>query len=365
MSTKAIAPKAAFAAIAAISMCALLAGAQPALGQSTVAVVVNGQQMRFNQPPVERAGRVFVPLRGVFERLGATVVYDNGNINATGNGRNISLRIGSNQATVNGQNQTLDVAPFIVGSSTLVPLRFIAQALGASVDWNNSTSTVTIAGNADNNNYNNNNNDNNNNNNNQPPQSQFYLSNQSPTGTSNSQSPALHATYSEPVSNGSLRVSIDGRDITPDVFANSGGFNVTPSFALGSGNHQVNVTGTTQNGASFNTGWSFRTGNAAGTNYIRNVSPTTSSRVQATFDLSGRTMPGSQVHIVASGQTSALGGLLQVGTGSYQTSVQADENGAFYTTVSLNSPQGSQVRVIIQSTAPNGSSRETSYNYVI
>jgi Copper amine oxidase N-terminal domain len=345
----------------------MLTGAQPAFGQSTVAVVVNGQQMQFNQPPVERSGRVFVPLRGVFERLGATVVYNNGIINATGNGRNISLQLGSNQATIDGQNQTLDVAPFLVGSSTLVPLRFIAQALGASVDWNNNTSTVTINGNNNNNNSNNSNIRNNRNNNEryQPPQNQFYLSNQSPTGLSNSQNPALHATYSEPISNGSLRVSIDGRDVTRDVYANSGGFDVTPSFALGTGNHQVNVAGTTQNGASFNTGWSFQTGNASRTNFIRSVSPATDSRVQSTFDLSGRTMPGSQVHIVASGQTSALGGLIELGTGTYQTTVRADSNGAFYTTISLNSPQGSQVRVIIQSTAPDGSSREISYTYVV
>jgi hypothetical protein len=360
MSTNTIAHRTALAAFASISMCAMLVGAQPAFGQSTVAVVVNGQQMQFNQPPVERSGRVFVPLRGVFERLGATVVYDNGNINATGNGRNISLRLGSNQATINGQNQTLDVAPFLVGSSTLVPLRFIAQALGASVDWNNNTSTVTISGNGDNNN-----NNSNNNNNYQPPQNQFYLSNQTPTGTSNSQNPAIHATYSELISNGSLRVSIDGRDLTRDVYANSGGFDVTPSFALGTGNHQVNVTGTTQNGASFNTGWSFQTGSASRTNFIRGVSPTTDSRVQSTFNLSGRTMPGSQVHIVASGQASALGGLIQVGTGTYQTTVQADGNGSFNASIALSNVQGSQVRVMIQSTAPDGSSRETSYNYVM
>ncbi len=70
----------------------------------------------------------------------------NGQINATGRGRTISLTIGSTQATVDGQPQTMDVAPFIVIATTFVPLRFISQALGASVNWNDSTSTVTIAG---------------------------------------------------------------------------------------------------------------------------------------------------------------------------------------------------------------------------
>lgn len=111
---------------------------------AAVTIVVNGTTVNFDQPPIERAGRVFVPLRGVFERLGASVVYANGQINATGNGKNISLHIGSTQATVNGQPVAIDVAPFLVGARTLVPLRFVAQSLGASVDYNDGTRTVSI-----------------------------------------------------------------------------------------------------------------------------------------------------------------------------------------------------------------------------
>jgi hypothetical protein len=247
----------AIAVATSMSICAVLAAAPPAFAQSTVAIVVDGSQMQFNQPPIERGGRVFVPLRGVFERLGATVVYSNGTINATGNGRNVSLTIGSNQATVNGQTQTLDEAPFLLGSSTLVPLRFIAQALGASVDWNNNSSTVTINGG-----YHKNDNYQGNNQNNaqQAPRNQsFYLSNETPSSSSRTQSRAIHATYSEPITRGSLRVSVDGRDVTREVYANASGFDVTPTFALNSGMHQVDVTGTTQAGASFSTGWSFRT----------------------------------------------------------------------------------------------------------
>lgn len=261
MSNNTIVSRTALAVAASISLCAVFAVAQPAIGQTTVAVVVNGQQMQFDQPPVERAGRVFVPLRGVFERLGATVVYDGGTINATGNGRNVSLRIGSNQATVNGRTQTLDNAPFILGSTTLVPLRFIAQALGASVNWNNNNSTVTIAGNGNDNGSNGNNRGNNmgHDNSYQAPQNQsFYLSNETPTDSIRTQNPAIHATYSEPVSRDSLRVSIDGRDVTRNVSANATGFDVT-SYALNSGMHQVTVTGTTQAGNAFSTGWTFRT----------------------------------------------------------------------------------------------------------
>src|SRR5262249_1232298 len=110
-----IARRTALAAICATQVAVYSFMAAPASAAS-VTVIVNGQTVSFDQPPIERAGRVFVPLRGVFERLGASVVYSNGIINATGNGSNISLHIGSTQATVNGQTQTLDVAPFLVGA---------------------------------------------------------------------------------------------------------------------------------------------------------------------------------------------------------------------------------------------------------
>ena len=129
---------AANATIAAVLLAAHPAGAQ-------VTVDVNGNALDFSTAPIIQDGRVFVPLRGVFERLGASVDYSNGLITATGSdGRTISLTIGSTQATISGQPETIDVAPFIVSSSTFVPLRFISQALGASVNWDESDHTVSI-----------------------------------------------------------------------------------------------------------------------------------------------------------------------------------------------------------------------------
>ena len=110
-----------------------------------VAISINGNGVDVSPSPLIQAGRVFVPLRGVFENLGATVVYSNGQINATGNGRDISLQIGSTQAAVNGQPETIDVAPFIVGASTYVPLRFVSQALGAGVQWDENDRVVEIS----------------------------------------------------------------------------------------------------------------------------------------------------------------------------------------------------------------------------
>ncbi|MGA3037617.1 MAG: stalk domain-containing protein [Vulcanimicrobiaceae bacterium] len=112
--------------------------------EAQVAITINGSAVDVSPGPLLQDGRVFVPLRGVFENLGASVVYDNGQINAQGGQNTISLHIGSTQADVNGQPQTIDVAPFIVGASTYVPLRFISQALGANVSWDENDHLVAI-----------------------------------------------------------------------------------------------------------------------------------------------------------------------------------------------------------------------------
>src|ERR1700738_4308331 len=125
-------------------------GLLPALAAGPVSVTVNGNAANLNPPPTERAGRVFVPLRGVFEQLGASGAYQSGGLKAPGRGHTISLKIGSQQATVDGQQQNVDVAPFIIGASTYVPLRFVSQALGATVnyDGNNRIVAISVSGNS-------------------------------------------------------------------------------------------------------------------------------------------------------------------------------------------------------------------------
>ena len=340
-------------AAAAAALCAAMVLAPVASVAAGINVTVNGQYMSFDQPPIERAGRVFVPLRGIFERLGASVVYSGGVINATGNGRNISLRIGSTAAVVNGQTQYLDVAPFVIGSRTLVPLRFIAQSLGASVDWNQGSQTVTITGGGGQSYQGT-----------PPPNRSFSLQNTRPTGTVTTLTPAIHANFSEPVKRDTLKVSVDGRDVTNDVYANANGFDVTPSFQLAAGTHKIDVSGVTEAGNSFDRSWSFVTGGSASSaNYLRAISPTPGGTVGSNFTLSGHTAPNSVVHIVASGEANAFGGLLQIGTGTFQTDAHADSNGVFTANIALNAVSGGQVRVLVQSTAPGGASAERSITY--
>ncbi|HEY1656127.1 MAG TPA: copper amine oxidase N-terminal domain-containing protein [Candidatus Tumulicola sp.] len=218
-------------------------GAEPARAQS-VTVIVDGQTMSFDQPPIVQAGRVFVPLRGVFERLGASVVYADGLINATGRGRTVSLRIGSTQATVDGRPTTLDVAPFVVGARTMVPLRFVAQSLGAAVDWNDASSTVTIAGGRGVRP-------------NPPAGSPVALSYRWPTGTIYNHSPQIRFQTSRPIQAGGFRASVDGRDVTAGIGGNGRYFFVTAPWPLAMGNHRVRVRGRTAGGVAFDLDWTF------------------------------------------------------------------------------------------------------------
>jgi hypothetical protein len=225
-----------------------LVAAPLATAAQSVTVIVNGQVMNFDQPPILQAGRVFVPLRGIFEQLGASVVYANGQINATSRGRTVSLTIGSTQATVDGQPQTLDVAPFVVGSRTLVPLRFIAQSLGATVNWNDSTSTVTINGGSGGRPVP------------VPPAGGVSLTTRWPTGTVYNHYPQIRFQLNRPVRIGSFQLLLDGRDITGGLQSNAQFYFAPVPWSLAMGNHRVRVYGRTAGGIPFDLNWTFYQG---------------------------------------------------------------------------------------------------------
>ena len=113
---------------------------------SAATVSVNGNAIAFpDQPPVNAGGRLLVPLRAIFEALGATVNYSNGTIRANRGTTNLELSLGSDQAIINGQRSTLDVPAQAVFGRTLVPLRFVGEAFGATVNYNPVTQAVTIS----------------------------------------------------------------------------------------------------------------------------------------------------------------------------------------------------------------------------
>ncbi|MBE7054372.1 MAG: hypothetical protein E7391_08935 [Ruminococcaceae bacterium] len=113
-----------------------------------IKITLNGTALTMDQPPIIVEGRTLVPVRAIFEALGATVTWDDATKTATGvlGGTTVSLQINNTQAKVNGLDVTLDVPAQIVNSRTLVPVRFISESLGCKVDWDDATKTVIIEG---------------------------------------------------------------------------------------------------------------------------------------------------------------------------------------------------------------------------
>ena len=113
---------------------------------SDIAVRLNGNWMTFDVEPVLMNDRTMVPFRAIFEALGCTVSWDAENKVAIGkrNGKEIRLPIGSARVTVAGKGMNLDQPAALKDGRTLVPLRFVSEALGAQVKWDGSTRTVTI-----------------------------------------------------------------------------------------------------------------------------------------------------------------------------------------------------------------------------
>lgn len=114
---------------------------------SPITVIIDGQQQTYDVNPIIVSGRTLVPMRGIFEALGAELEWDSENriANATKEDMNISVKIDSYFATINNQAIKLDVQPIIENGRTMVPLRFISEAFGADVSWIPETRTVSIA----------------------------------------------------------------------------------------------------------------------------------------------------------------------------------------------------------------------------
>jgi hypothetical protein len=305
-------------------------------------VDINGAQVAFDQAPLERAGRIYVPLRGIFERLGATVVYANGTINATSGTHAIGLRVGSTTATIDGRPAFLDSPPLLDAGRTLVPLRFVSQALGASVSYDAASRTVRIA---------------------QavasptPPPAPIVLRllrlEPAVGESTNLKRPELSGSFSEPVNPNTIGLTIDGRDVTQETYVTERSFSFVPAFDLPPGQHQAVVSGRTPAREPFSQSWSFTVNDAADTNYIHGLEPPNGMRARTGFVVSGITKPGSVVRITTT-SSETIAGFSETASGSTVSETGADRSGYFETRVELPERATTVVDVRIISTAPDG-----------
>jgi S1-C subfamily serine protease len=133
--------------LSVLLLCLALLAPAPSLADAGVSVTVNRQAVPMDVPPQIAQGRVLVPARPLLASLGATVAWDARTRTITAldvGGTQLEMRIGAKIAWVNGRPVELAVAPQIVAGRTLVPVRFVAEALGARVAWDPQTRAVTV-----------------------------------------------------------------------------------------------------------------------------------------------------------------------------------------------------------------------------
>lgn len=122
--------------------------APPTASTGRIAVELDGRPLQTETPPVLVSGSVLLPIRDVFEALGAKLVWDDDSktVTATRGQMTLVYRIGDPTAQLNGQTLTLPVPGRIAdGGYALVPLRFVSEALGSDVVWDGDRRTVRIA----------------------------------------------------------------------------------------------------------------------------------------------------------------------------------------------------------------------------
>ena len=130
-----------------LTLVALLPLTAVAQDNKPIHVNVNNEPVAFKGlGPQQIQGRVLVPVRGVLEKIGAQVTWiaKTQEVVATTPKVDVTLKIGAKQARVNGKEVPLDVPAQVISGSTMVPLRFVGEAMGAELKWDGVTRTVLI-----------------------------------------------------------------------------------------------------------------------------------------------------------------------------------------------------------------------------
>ena len=112
-----------------------------------ITTYLNNEQLNFDILPITENDRTLVPMRAIFEALGAEVEWENETQTATAtkDGIKVSVTIDSNRMQKNGEEIELDVpARLVEDSRTLVPLRAISEAFGCQIEWDEELQRVDI-----------------------------------------------------------------------------------------------------------------------------------------------------------------------------------------------------------------------------
>ncbi len=238
---------------------------------SSPTIVIDGTRLSSDVPALVSGDHVLVPLRGVFEQFGALVSFDEttGWATASLNGTTVAVAVGSRNARINGEPKAMDVAAREIAGRVMIPLRFVAQALGVSVDYDAQSSTVVIVSGFK--------------------QGSFAAYAGGPVSTVasrvapsvenmrpasgeiiGSQYPSIYARFNggtSAVNPSTVQMQVDGIDVTDQSTISSAYVSYTPLTALQSGLHNVYVTGQAEDGTPFTQSWVFRVDAGSSSDY--------------------------------------------------------------------------------------------------
>lgn len=118
----------------------------PLVALASPTVIVDGKSLICEQPPVIQNGSTLVPMRAIFEALGAEVTWDETMQAATATlgSKNIYIAVGAQIGCVNNVETVIDTPAILRNGRVMVPLRFISEGLGASVEWDGARQEARI-----------------------------------------------------------------------------------------------------------------------------------------------------------------------------------------------------------------------------
>lgn len=111
-----------------------------------ISVYLDAAKIEFDVKPQIINGRTMVPIRAIFESMGADVLWDKDTRSAicTKNDTVVKMTVDSTRMYINNQLTIMDVSPVIIDGRTLAPARYVAEAFGAEVSWDADNSSVLI-----------------------------------------------------------------------------------------------------------------------------------------------------------------------------------------------------------------------------
>ncbi len=114
--------------------------------ERTISLFLDNKQILCNPSPILRHDRTMIPVRVLFEEMGATVSWNESARKVTLKYRDMTVEmvIDSDAAIVNGKTIKLETPPVIVEGRTMIPLRFLSEAIGATVSWNSESYRVDV-----------------------------------------------------------------------------------------------------------------------------------------------------------------------------------------------------------------------------